>query len=253
VFSCIAVSGVGAGNDPAEQEQQTIQSIVANTLPQNFISTIAQLPEALQVRVAFAYPPQSLAQAIELAQAEFGSLPESTQLVIAGLVKAEATQVGSCIGLFSCIAVTGAGQAPKQPATPPSPQVGNCIGLFSCIAVSGVGTGTIPAVAPWTAFQTWVTQWFNQGNYGQGRPTIRRIAVAAGADISVDYDIEFRWANAFAYGGQRYDVLAHLHVRGGIAQPGGGIWAERLTGTGLNWNTITHWNLFQAWMANYIE
>lgn len=146
VFSCIAVSGVGTPNNAADQEEQTIQNIVANTQPQNFFSAIAQLPEALQVRVATAYPRQSLAQALELSPTEFGNLPESTQLVIAGLIKAEAAQVGSCIGLFSCIAVTGgAGQAPPLPPAPPPQQVGgSCIGVFSCIAVSGVGTAVPP-------------------------------------------------------------------------------------------------------------
>ncbi|AFZ27536.1 hypothetical protein Cylst_5526 [Cylindrospermum stagnale PCC 7417] len=145
VFSCIAVSGVGTPNNPANQEEQIVQNIVANTQPQDLINAIAQLPEALQVRVVTDYPRQSLAQALELSQANFGNLPESTQLVIVGLVKAEAAQVGSCIGVFSCIAVTGAGQA-SPPPPEPSQQVGSCIGIFSCIAVSGVGTGVLPSL-----------------------------------------------------------------------------------------------------------
>lgn len=110
----------------------------------------------------------------------------------------------------------------------------------------------IPDQDPWSAFEDWVADWIDSGGYGTRNPTVRRVAVG-GAGVSIDYDIEFRWVNAFRYGGIDYDVLAHLHVRNEQSQAGGGIWAEGIGGAGHNWNTFPGWNDFQTWMDGYIE
>ena len=101
---------------------------------------------------------------------------------------------------------------------------------------------------PWDTLARWV----EDGDYEQYTPTIRRIAKPPSNDVSVDYDIEFTWANALYYDGDTYDVMAHLHVRGGVPQPGG-VWATGLHDTGMNWNTIPYYNYFSSYMSHYVE
>jgi hypothetical protein len=110
-----------------------------------------------------------------------------------------------------------------------------------------------PDLAPWQVFPDWLEDWFNDEGYRHQQPTVRRVAQAGGQGVSVDYDIEFTWANAFPYDGQNWNVVAHLHVRNELSQGGGGIWVTGLAGTGINWNTIPGHGNFRAWMDGYIE
>lgn len=113
--------------------------------------------------------------------------------------------------------------------------------------------GAIPDQAPWDALADWLANWFAAGGYENPRPTVRRVAVAGGGGVSVDYDIEFRWANAFPYAGHNHDVVAHLHVLNEQSQAGGGIWAEGLHDSGINWNEVAGYGPFRTWMEGYIE
>ncbi len=108
---------------------------------------------------------------------------------------------------------------------------------------------------PWSAWDAWLDQWFDDGDYEAFRPRVRRIAQPPSNNVSVDYDIEFTWPNAFVWDDTAFDVVAHLHVRNGqpVVPAGGGIWADGLNGSGKNWNTIPAYNYFETFMSAYVE
>ena len=115
---------------------------------------------------------------------------------------------------------------------------------------------------------TSLQQWVNEEIYRQYKPVIRRIPRPPSYLVSVDYDIEFRWANTFELPWDEsehhlplFDVLAHLHVRESYytdrnlpAGPRlGGIWVEDLNGSGMNLNQMDGRNNFRDWMLQFVE
>jgi hypothetical protein len=105
-------------------------------------------------------------------------------------------------------------------------------------------------ITPWALLGDWV----NEGVFEQFPATVRRIAVGDGNGVSEDCDIEFAWTGTYFYDGQGYIIKAHLHVRNGAAVIiGGGIWAEGLYGSGVNWNELGNYNYLLQFMTQYVE
>jgi hypothetical protein len=105
---------------------------------------------------------------------------------------------------------------------------------------------------------TSLQRWIDEEIYRQFTPSIRRIGKPPSHDVSVDYDIEFRWPQTFwiVYTNEdieALDVLAHLHVRRGSAPQLGGIWVEGFTGSGRDLNEMNNRRYFRDWMLTYVE
>jgi hypothetical protein len=109
-------------------------------------------------------------------------------------------------------------------------------------------------------------QWVNEEIYRQFTPQISRTAKPPSNDVSVDYNIEFRWPRTFHIvwpNGdiEELDVVAHLHVRDAYHTDGqlpagprlGGIWVEGITGSGQNLDQMDGRNNFRDWMLKYVE
>lgn len=108
-----------------------------------------------------------------------------------------------------------------------------------------------PMMAPWDVLALWVADEIYLQFMQQ--QTLRRIP-HNGGPVSVNYNLEFTWHNAFLYDGYTYNVMAHLHVRD--SQPvdnGGGIWVTGLHDTGLNWGDLDGRQYLYEYMIAYVE